>query len=161
MIATKNVTGHPIFGRRSRSLVANPIITPEAVRGLLVKNGSLVWPGDATNKFNVAPKADRTDAEGTVYASKAELVFGGHLEIQRRAGIVAAFFRQVPFDLKSSNGTVICRYVADFDVRYADGRRVLYDVKGVATEMFKLKRKWMRAEYPGIDLQIRLRGELP
>jgi hypothetical protein len=32
-------------------------------------------------------------------------------------------------------------YIADFEVTYADGRKIVYDVKGVETEAFRIKRK--------------------
>lgn len=44
-------------------------------------------------------------------------------------------------------------YVADFVVRYADGRTVVYDFKGMPDPVAKLKRKMFWKFYPELDLQ--------
>jgi len=45
-------------------------------------------------------------------------------------------------------------YRADFRVTYADGHQEIEDVKGMETEIFKLKRKMFEYRYP--DLTIKL-----
>ncbi len=45
-------------------------------------------------------------------------------------------------------------YVADFRVTYMDGRVEIEDVKGVETEVFKLKRKLFEAAYPDLTLTV-------
>ena len=42
-------------------------------------------------------------------------------------------------------------YIADFRVEYADGRVEVYDVKGMRTDVYKLKRKFLLAQYPSIN----------
>ena len=75
------------------------------------------------------------------------------LEIMQRAGEISELNRQVPFTLmpsytisdettKQGFRTVReIRYIADFTYRLKDGTRIIEDVKGMQTEVFKIKRK--------------------
>lgn len=75
------------------------------------------------------------------------------LEIMQRAGEISELNRQVPFVLmpsfaiadkttKSGRRTVReIRYIADFTYRLKDGTRIIEDVKGMQTDVFKIKRK--------------------
>lgn len=75
------------------------------------------------------------------------------LEIMQRAGEISELNRQVPFVLmpsytisdkttKQGFKTVReIRYIADFTYRLKDGTRIIEDVKGMQTDVFKLKRK--------------------
>lgn len=59
---------------------------------------------------------------------------------------VESWERQIPFKLRV-NGFLICTYKVDFLVRYADGRRELVEVKGMQTDVFKLKLKLFKATF--------------
>lgn len=59
---------------------------------------------------------------------------------------VESWERQIPFRLEV-NGTLICKYVVDFLVRYADGHKELVEVKGYWTAEAKLKLKLFRATF--------------
>ena len=71
----------------------------------------------------------------------------------QRAGEISELNRQVPFVLmpsytisdkttKQGFKTVReIRYIADFTYRLKDGTRIIEDVKGMQTDVFKLKRK--------------------
>ena len=75
------------------------------------------------------------------------------LEILQRAGEISELNRQVPFVLmpsytitdettKQGFRTIReIRYIADFTYRLKNGKRIIEDVKGVQTEVFKIKRK--------------------
>lgn len=75
------------------------------------------------------------------------------LEIMQRAGEISELNRQVPFVLMPSYTIVDettrqgfrtireIRYIADFTYRLKNGKRIIEDVKGVQTEVFKIKRK--------------------
>ena len=75
------------------------------------------------------------------------------LEIMQRAGEISELNRQVPFvlmpsytiaDETSKQGfrTVReIRYIADFTYRLKNGKKIIEDVKGMQTDVFKLKRK--------------------
>lgn len=75
------------------------------------------------------------------------------LETLQRAGEISELNRQVPFTLmpsytiadkttKQGFKTIReIRYIADFTYRLKDGTRIIEDVKGMQTDVFKLKRK--------------------
>jgi hypothetical protein len=46
-------------------------------------------------------------------------------------------------------------YRADFRVTYTDGHQEIEDVKGMETEIFKLKRKMFEYKYPELTLIVR------
>lgn len=60
------------------------------------------------------------------------------------AGEIKELRCQVRYNL-IVNGLMIAAYIADFVVVYKDGREVIYDSKGVLTDVFRLKQKLMRA----------------
>lgn len=55
------------------------------------------------------------------------------------------------FTLENGERTKGIRYVADFEVEYADGHREIIDVKGVKTEAYKIKKKMLLDMYPNIN----------
>ena len=55
------------------------------------------------------------------------------------------------FTLENGERTKGIRYVADFEVEYADGHREIIDVKGVKTESYKIKKKMLLDMYPNIN----------
>jgi len=75
------------------------------------------------------------------------------LEALQRAGEISELNRQVPFTLmpsytisdettKQGFRTIReIRYIADFTYRLKNGTRIIEDVKGIQTEVFKIKRK--------------------
>jgi hypothetical protein len=75
------------------------------------------------------------------------------LEALQRAGEISELKRQVPFTLMSSYTIADettrqgfrtvrgIRYIADFTYRLKNGTRIIEDVKGMQTEVFKIKRK--------------------
>lgn len=75
------------------------------------------------------------------------------LETLQRAGEISELNRQVPFTLMPSYTIADettrqgfktvreIRYIADFTYRLKDGTRIIEDVKGMQTDVFKLKRK--------------------
>jgi hypothetical protein len=93
----------------------------------------------------------RTQYQGRWYDSKAEANFAMILDADRKqrspAKKVVDVQPQVPYQV-TVNGKKICKYIADFVVTYGDGRVVVYDVKGVRTGVYKLKKKLVEALYP-------------
>lgn len=52
------------------------------------------------------------------------------------------------------NGMLICKYIADFKALLPDGTYEWCDVKGLETDVFKLKHKLLKALHPEINLLI-------
>lgn len=94
----------------------------------------------------VAPKAMRTLGV-VVFASKGEMERYCALVLMEKAGMIRHLDRQREFVLEV-NGVKVCSYVADFvyEENWEDGwRGVVEDYKGMATEVYKLKKKLMWA----------------
>jgi hypothetical protein len=73
------------------------------------------------------------------------------LKLLQRAGKISDLEWQIPYDIEV-NGIHVCQYIADF--RYWDvekKRQVVEDAKGFKTDVYRLKRKLVRACY-GIDI---------
>ena len=89
----------------------------------------------------------KTEYGGRKYDSKHEARTAQELDMQRKAtgkDKVVDIKYQVRFPLVVKKEK-ICVYVADFVVTYADNRVEVIDAKGVLTDVYKLKKKLMRA----------------
>ena len=92
-----------------------------------------------------------------VFDSKKEALRWNELLLLRKAGAISNLERQVKFVLiptQTRNGKVVereCSYIADF-VYTENGKKVVEDVKGYRTEVYKLKRKLMLYTY-GIKIK--------
>ena len=88
--------------------------------------------------------------DGIMFDSAKEAARYCELLLLKHTGEITDLERQVPFELipsqKDAKGKVIERkmtYIADFVYKDKDGKRVVEDVKGMRTEVYKLKRKLM------------------
>lgn len=81
---------------------------------------------------------------GRKYQSRAEARRAQELDILIRAGAVESWTPQPRFKIEIK-GERITTYRGDFLVLWTDGRRTVEDVKGVVTEVYKIKRALMRA----------------
>ena len=68
------------------------------------------------------------------------------LEAMKKAGEIQSFDKQVPFECVV-NDKKICTYFADFVVTFPDGRKEIYDSKGMRTPTYRLKKKLVEALY--------------
>ena len=100
------------------------------------------------HKYN----AVRTWRHGHWFASKAEARRYTELLLLESAGEIRDIELQPTFPLMTPtpDGSLVstAKYVADF--RYRDipsGATVVEDVKGVRTQVYKLKRRWVEAQY--------------
>ena len=91
-------------------------------------------------------KAKPVTIDGIRFASQAEARRYGALKLLERAGQITGLELQPVFVL--APGVLVpgearkrpaLRYVADFAYTDADGRRVVLDVKGVQTPVFRIK----------------------
>lgn len=91
------------------------------------------------------------------FDSKKEAEFYLKLKAKKAIGEIRWIKLQPEFlilrGFVSENGekTSGVKYVADFEVEYADGRREVFDVKGVRTEAYKIKKKMLLNMYPNIN----------
>lgn len=102
------------------------------------------------NKYN----AKRVTVDDRTYDSHAEMRFGENLLLLEGAGKVGGVERQRPFKILGPKGELITTYRADFAFwDHEQDRFRVVDVKGVETDVFKIKRKMMRA-FLGIEVEI-------
>lgn len=96
-------------------------------------------------------RAKRTDcASGHSHPSMAEAKRCDDLHILQRAGHISRLEREVAFPVHI-NGTKVFTYKADF-VYFNDKERVVEDVKGFCTPVYKLKKKIVEAYYAGTKI---------
>lgn len=93
------------------------------------------------NKFG----AVATFVDGIRFDSKIEARRWEDLRIMERAGEISNLRRQVRFALDVGT-TTIGHYVADFVYHLPSGERIIEDVKGHQTELFKRSAKHMAAQ---------------
>ena len=101
--------------------------------------------------------ARRTLYDGIWFASKREAARYAELNLLERAGEISDLKLQPSFELQPAfvhNGKRerAIRYVADFEY-IEKGVRIVEDVKGVGTPVFKLKRKMMLFVH-GIEIRV-------
>jgi hypothetical protein len=101
---------------------------------------------------------EKVDDAGRTFDSKAEHKRWQYLAMLERAGEIRDLRCQVPFELIPAQVTPSGKkvrptvYLADFTYTTKDGRFVCEDVKGAATDVWKLKKKLMLHVH-GIEVQ--------
>jgi hypothetical protein len=94
-------------------------------------------------------RAKPVTIDGIRFASQAEARRYGHLKIMQGIGHIEGLVVHPRFPI-SVNGKKVCVYEADFEYRVG-ANRVIEDVKGVATPVYRLKKKLLSALY-GIEI---------
>ena len=95
------------------------------------------------NKYN----ARKTDVDGHTFDSKAEARRYEELKLLERAGEITGLELQPKFLLIPSYTNARGRkaraahYIADFSYTDTDGKRIVEDVKGQPTELYRFKKK--------------------
>lgn len=104
------------------------------------------------NKYGAIQK----EYNGVKYHSTKEATYAQKLDLLIKAKHVLKWERQLVF-VFDVNGILVCKYVLDFKVYYANGAIKYIDVKGLkkgqAFQMFQIKQKLMRAIY-NIDVEL-------
>lgn len=91
------------------------------------------------HKYNAKP----TEVDGIRFDSKKEANYYKKVKTLHDLGKITMFLRQVPFHLPG--GT---KLVVDFLEFWADGSVRAVDVKGVKTDVYKLKKREVEHHYP-------------
>lgn len=91
------------------------------------------------HKFNNVP----TQIGTAKFSSKKEARYWGGLLLAQKSGELLFALRQVPFHHSSG-----VRYVVDFVEFWRDGSVRFVDVKGLKTQMYKVKKKMVETEFP-------------
>lgn len=89
-------------------------------------------------------KAIKTEVDGFIFDSRAEARRYSELILAERAGEISNLSLQPVFPI-IVNEKKIGKYIADFQYIDRDGNRVIEDVKGISTPVYKLKKKLVEA----------------
>lgn len=95
-------------------------------------------------------RAIKTEVDGIVFDSKAEARRYSELKMLERLGEIQSLELQPAFKV-TINGKNICTYKADF-AYFTDRERVVEDVKGFKTPIYRLKKKLVEASFPGTKI---------
>lgn len=98
---------------------------------------------------------NKTEVDGILFDSKKEAKRYCELKLLLKAGEIELLERQVRFLLIGANESERkCEYLADFCyIITKSGEYVVEDVKGIQTDVFKIKRKLMK-EVHNIEIKI-------
>ena len=106
--------------------------------------------GKGRRKYRNQP----VELDGIRFDSKREATYYAELKLREKAGEVGGVELQKRFPILGPAGELVCTYVADFAFwDHREDRFRVVDTKGVETDVFKLKRKMMRA-FNGIDIEV-------
>tara|TARA_A100001391_G_scaffold132660_2_gene91691 strand:- start:135 stop:479 length:345 start_codon:yes stop_codon:yes gene_type:complete len=100
------------------------------------------------NKFG----AKKTEFMGMKFDSKWEAERYGQLCKLQETGEISGLDRQVRFNIVI-NDQKICAYIADYTYYDAENNFIVEDAKGVETDVFRLKKKLMKAVN---DIEIKI-----
>ena len=91
----------------------------------------------------------KSKVDGYTFDSKKEASRFIELKLMLRAKMISRLVLQPKFPVKV-NGQKICTYIADF-MYEREGKRIVEDVKGFKTDVYKLKKKLVKATH-GIEV---------
>ena len=101
------------------------------------------------NKYNNR----KVELDGHVFDSQMEADYYAQLKLREKAGEIL-FFRIQPeyllqpeFEKDGKKHRAIW-YIADFEIHHNDGSIEVVDVKGVKTQVFRIKEKMFHKKYP-------------
>lgn len=103
-----------------------------------------MWYQRHANKYG----AQKTVWNGRKYDSKLEATVAQEVELLRKSGQVVKVEPQKTFELYGKNGTKICGHRVDFLLTFKDGSQEVWEAKGMATEVWRLKRTLFEDNYP-------------
>ena len=126
-------------------------MTEDEYEDLMERRGRAKKPAPKPSKYN----NKRIHVDGVLFDSKKEADYYGDLKLQLKAGAIKGFCRQPEFILTAGFGNrKPVTYKADFIVFNLDGTADVIDVKGVETEVFKIKKKLFADKFPELELKI-------
>ena len=108
------------------------------------------WEFTKSNKY----KNRRTEYNGVMYDSKKEADVARELDIMVRAKEIREYKRQVTFNLYGINNGFICNHRVDFVITDNDGSKAVWEVKGLETKDWVIKKKLFEDNYPYMKYHV-------
>ena len=110
-------------------------------------------------KFNVDKDKQKRTCDGIVFDSVMQMKY--YRDVLRplvESGDVVQYELQKPYELQPEfihDGKKVraITYVADYYIKYKDGKQVVIDIKGCPDQKAVLKRKMFWYKYPDLDYQ--------
>lgn len=97
--------------------------------------------------------AKQTEVDGHIFPSKAEAKRYIELKLLERAGQISNLRLQPKYEiLPKFKSNQAIHYIGDFEY-IENGKKVVEDVKGVKTAVYRLKKKMFEYKYPDIELR--------
>lgn len=98
-------------------------------------------------KYRYAKYGNRaSDYNGYIYDSGFEADYAKELDLRLKAKDIKSWSRQFKIELFVGDIRV-CNYYCDFLVEHNDGELELVEIKGMETEIYRLKRKILEAAW--------------
>lgn len=85
-----------------------------------------------------------SDYNGFIYDSGFEADYARELDMRLKAKDIKDWQKQVKVEIKIGD-MHICNYYVDFEIAHNDGSFELIEVKGMETQLWRLKRKLLEA----------------
>ena len=144
-------------GKKKRGIDMGLRWTEEQYQKYIQKQGSknIFKPQNKKSKYNNR----KTVVDGITFDSKKEADYYCALKLLKQSGEIRDFGLQPKYELQPAfekNGKKYrpITYVADFVIVNNDGTTEVVDVKGVETQVFKIKKKMFEYQYPELELKI-------
>ena len=104
-------------------------------------------------------KSIKTEVNGIKFPSRLEAKYYQELLFLKKAGVVKDIKLQPRFLLQEKfrkDGKLYrpIFYVADFQVEYKDGHTEIVELKGMETQLWRVKQKLFEHKYPKLHIKI-------
>lgn len=96
----------------------------------------------------------KTIYNNRLYDSKGEAGLAKEIDLLIKSGKILKVEPQVTFNLYGRNGGKICTHRVDFFVTLKDGSCEVWEYKGFATEIWRLKLKLFEDNYPNFTYVV-------
>lgn len=101
--------------------------------------------------------AKKTTIDNIKFDSKAEAMYYSKLKLLKQGKCIKSFecqpeFMLLPSFKKNGKSHRGIKYVADFKIIHLDGSIEIVDVKGVRTEVYKMKKKMFEYNFPDLTI---------
>lgn len=110
----------------------------------------MTWFQRKAGKFNNT----KTVYAGRKYDSRFEASLAMEIDSLVKAGKIIKVEPQVTFNLYGKNGNKICTHRPDFLITKDDGTKEVWEAKGFATDVFRIKLRLFEDNYPEIPYWV-------
>ena len=119
----------------------------------LLSNLGVTTPKKPKKKSKYNNKKTRVD--GILFDSQKEANYYIGLKILTACGEIRGFGIQMRIVIaEGDENTRATEYLPDFVIFNKDGTYRIVDVKGMQTDVFKLKMKMLKEKYPKLDIEL-------